>query len=172
MQFNVISTHDTSRLLTLLGGGGLSSTPTTTALARQRIASAMLYALPGVPVTFQGDECAFRGTQSNHDEHRYPMQWQECDAAMLAHYQLLGTLKQTAAAFRSPVIRTPAGTGTVLSFMRGEPGAGEVIALFNVGAQSQAYTLPSGSWTDLVSGENVSGNASVAGYDWRFLERN
>lgn len=171
MQFNVISTHDTSRLLTLLGGGTLTSTPSALALARQRIASALLYALPGVPVTFQGDECAFLGSQSNHDEHRYPVQWQDCDATMLAHYQQLGDLKLNTTALQSPVIRTPTADGTVLSFLRGEPGAGEVLALFNVGSQSRTATLPAGSWRDLASGETLGGSASLGAHAWRYLER-
>ncbi|MGH7446020.1 MAG: glycoside hydrolase family 13 protein, partial [Longimicrobiales bacterium] len=94
MQFNIISSHDTSRLLTLLGGGARGMTPGAVPLARQRFASAMLYALPGVPVTFQGDECAFLGAVGNLDEHRYPMQWQDCDAAMVAHYTRLAELKR------------------------------------------------------------------------------
>jgi glycosidase len=170
MQFNIISSHDTSRLLTLLGGGSLNGTPSAIALARQRLASAMLYALPGVPVTFQGDECAFLGSQSNHDEHRYPVQWQACDPGVLAHYQQLGNLKEDVAALHSPVIRQPTGEGSVLSFARGEPGAGELLAIFNTGAQSASYALPSGSWADLVSGETLSGSAPLAAYGWRYLE--
>jgi glycosidase len=171
MLFNLISSHDTSRLLTLLGGGSMGNTPSAIALSRQRLASAMLYALPGVPVTFQGDECAFLGSQGNHDEHRYPVQWPACNAAMLAHYQQLGTLKETAEALGSPVIRTPLATGSILSFVRGEPGAGEVLALFNVAGQGASFTLPAGSWTDLASSETLSGTISLAGYAWRYLER-
>ena len=171
MQFNIMSSHDTSRLLTLLGGGPKGGTPNATALARQRLASAMLYALPGVPVTFQGDECAFLGVATNYDEHRYPIQWQACDAPMLEHYQQLAVLKSSTGALRSPVIRIPAASGQVVSFHRGEPGTGEVIALFNVGASAQTFTLPAGDWADLASSEAVSASVNLGAYSWRYLER-
>jgi cyclomaltodextrinase / maltogenic alpha-amylase / neopullulanase len=171
MQFNIISSHDTSRLLTLLGGGSRGTAPGAAALERQRFASAMLYALPGVPVTFQGDECAFQGASGNRDEQRYPLQWQECDAAMLAHYRQLAALRKGLPALRSPVIRMPAANGTVLSFLRGEPGTGEVLALFNSGQASRAMLLPAGSWADAVTGEMLSGTAQLSSLGWRFLER-
>jgi cyclomaltodextrinase / maltogenic alpha-amylase / neopullulanase len=171
MQFNIISSHDTSRLLTLLGGGGRGSTPNAGLLARHRFASALLYALPGVPVTFQGDECAFLGAVANRDEQRYPMQWQSCDPAMVAHYVQLAALKRTAAALRSPVVRSTAAQGPVLSFYRGEPGAGEVLAVFNSAADTRNVALPAGSWSDLVTGETLNGSATLNALGWRYLER-
>jgi cyclomaltodextrinase / maltogenic alpha-amylase / neopullulanase len=171
MQFNIISSHDTSRLLTLLGGGGRGTTPGAGLLARQRFASALLYALPGVPVTFQGDECAFLGAVANRDEQRYPMQWQSCDAAMVEHYTRLAGLKRNVQALRSPVIRRPTALGPLLSFYRGEPGTGEVLAVFNSAADARVVTLPAGSWTDSTTGEALSGSAPLAPLGWRFLER-
>ncbi|HEX6912906.1 MAG TPA: glycoside hydrolase family 13 protein, partial [Longimicrobium sp.] len=171
MQFNVIATHDTDRLLTGLGGGGLGDTPSPDALARQRLASAMLYALPGVPVTFQGDECAFLGAHGGRDEHRYPVQWQACDAGMQAHYRLLARLRRDVPALTSPVIRMADGPAGVLSWLRGEPGTGEVLALFNAGASPVTVALPAGSWRDAAGGESVAGSAAVAPRGWRYLER-
>jgi cyclomaltodextrinase len=171
MQFNVIATHDTERLLTGLGGGGLGAVPSADALARQRLASAMLYALPGVPVTFQGDECAFLGASGGRDEHRYPVQWQACDAGMLAHYRLLARLRRDVPALSSPVIRLAGGPAGVLSWLRGEPGAGEVLALFNAGPTAVTVPLPAGSWTDAASGDVVAGSAAVDARGWRYLAR-
>lgn len=173
MQFNVISTHDTKRLLTKLGGGGLGGVAGADALARQRLASAMLYALPGVPVTFQGDECAFLGDTGGNarDEHRYPMQWERCDAAMVAHYAALARLRREAPALGSPVWRAHVAEGSVLAFLRGEPGNGEVLAAFNAGTAAGAVALPAGSWRDVASGEVVTGSAPLAGRGWRYLQR-
>jgi cyclomaltodextrinase / maltogenic alpha-amylase / neopullulanase len=172
MQFNLISSHDTSRLLTLLGGGPLGGSPAATALARHRLASAFLYALPGVPITFQGDECAFVGaTAGGRDEHRYPMQWAQCDAAMMAHYAGLAGLRTGLAAIRSPVIRAHSGVGPLLSFYRGEPGAGEVLVVLNNAQSPQSFTLPAGGWTDAVSGEAVSGTLFMDAVGWRYLVR-
>jgi cyclomaltodextrinase / maltogenic alpha-amylase / neopullulanase len=171
MQFNIISSHDTSRLLTLLGGGTMGMTPSAIALGRQRLASALLYALPGVPITFQGDECAFLGVAGSGDQHRYPFQWDACDLAMLSHYRGLGELKRNLPALRSAAIRVPAATGSVLSFYRGEPGVGEVLALFNGANESRTVALPAGNWADAATGQAVNGSADLGPLGWLYLER-
>jgi cyclomaltodextrinase / maltogenic alpha-amylase / neopullulanase len=172
MQFNLISSHDTGRLLTKMGGGPLGAAPGSDALARHRLASAMLYALPGMPVTFQGDECAFLGTGAGpREENRYPMQWQDCDSEMVAHYRQLAVLKRELSALASPSIRTIRGEGSVISFLRGEPGAGEVLAIFNSGATAQTLLLPAGDWTDAASGQLLSGDGAVGPFGWRYLLR-
>jgi cyclomaltodextrinase / maltogenic alpha-amylase / neopullulanase len=172
MQFNLISSHDTGRLLTKMGGGDLGGSAGPTALARQRLASAMLYALPGMPVTFQGDECAFLGSGDGPQEkNRYPVQWHACDGAMLAHYRQLAELRRALPALRSPVIRAHRGVGGVLSFFRGEPGSGEVLAVFNNGGSAQSLALPEGEWRDAVGGGPVGGSVEVSPLGWRVLRR-
>lgn len=172
MLFNLISSHDTSRLLTKLGGGRLGGTAGAGSLARHRLASAFLYALPGVPVTFQGDECAFLGAAGNsRDEHRYPFQWGACDPAMLDHYQRLGTLRQAVHALESPVVRAHEAAGSILSFYRGEPGPGEALVVLNNGNGSGTATLPAGTWVDAETGEQVEGSVPLEALGWRYLER-
>lgn len=172
MMFNLITSHDTARLLTLLGGGELGDAPGAVAQERQRLASALLFALPGMPVTWQGDECAFLGS-ADGSEHRarYPMQWGECDATMVAHYATLAELKRTEPALGTAVIRLPEGGGSLLSFRRGEPGSGELLAVFNNGTTTRSFQLPAGGWTDVVNGGGVSGSVSVAAFGWRYLRR-
>jgi cyclomaltodextrinase / maltogenic alpha-amylase / neopullulanase len=132
----------------------------------------MLYALPGMPVTFQGDECAFLGTgEGPREENRYPMQWQACDAAMVAHYAGLAELRAELDALRSPVIRSHTAPGSLLSFYRGEPGAGEVLVVFNSGATAGSVALPAGAWTDAATGQILTGTAELVGYGWRYLRR-
>lgn len=171
MQFNLISSHDTGRLLTKMGGGGLGDSPSPDALMRHRLASAMLYGLPGMPVTFQGDECAFLGAGGGREENRYPMQWERCDAAMLAHYRQLATLRRELAALRSPVIRSHESSGSLLAFLRGEPGRGEVLALFNSAPTPASLPLPAGSWTNAATGTLMPATATISAYGWRYLLR-
>ncbi|MDF1504518.1 alpha-amylase family glycosyl hydrolase [Roseisolibacter sp. H3M3-2] len=174
MAFNVIATHDNARLLTKLGGGGLGDVAPPAALARQRLASAMLYALPGVPVTFQGDECGFLGAGGGgtREENRFPVQWGRCDAAMFAHYRRLGALRRALPGLRAPALRLLSAEGAVLAWARGEPGApDEVVAAFNAGDAAGAAPIPPGDWTDAVSGENVRERAALAPLGWRLLRR-
>lgn len=172
MQFNVISTHDNARLLTKMGGGELGATAPAEAHARQRLASAMLYALPGVPVTFQGDECAQLGGTGGREENRYPVQWARCDATALAHYRLLGRLRRETPALQSSAIRLRAAEGTLLSWLRGEPGVGEVLTVFNGGATLATTALPPGQWTDLVTTAPETGTLTIPAVGWRWLRRN
>ncbi|HUF26600.1 MAG TPA: alpha-amylase family glycosyl hydrolase [Gemmatimonadaceae bacterium] len=171
MQFNLIASHDTPRLLTSMGGGELGDTAAPAALARQRLAAAMLYSLPGMPVTFQGDECAFLGGGPPREENRYPMQWQACDRAMVAHYAALAGARRELNALRSPVIRSIGGEGPLLWFARGEPGEGEVLAVFNAGAEPRSLVLPAGEWWDPADEERVASSAAIAGLGWRHLQR-
>ena len=172
MLFNVIATHDTDRLLTMMGGGELGATASATAIARQRLAAAFLFALPGMPVTFQGDECAFLGGSAGRHTARYPLQWDACDDATAAFYATLADAKRTLPALASPALRAPAADGALLSFRRGEPGPGEILALFNAAATAATASLPEGSWTDGITGEAVAGGTvGVEAFGWRYLVR-
>ncbi|AWR85445.1 alpha amylase catalytic region [Meiothermus taiwanensis WR-220] len=174
MGFNLIGSHDTPRVLTDLGGGGLRDTPSPEALARLRLASAMLYALPGASVIFQGEECGFtgeRGVWPINELYRYPIQWDRCRADVLQHYRLLGRLKGQLKAFQSPLFRTHLGEGPLMAFLRGEGGPGEVLAAFNNGLEAAPLPLPPGQWRDAVEGRVYQGQVLLAGLGWRYLER-
>lgn len=168
MAFNVIATHDTPRLLTLLGTGGIDRAATPEQRARQQLAAAMLYALPGVPLTFQGDECAFTGAMN---ENRYPVQWTRCDTAMRAHYTRLARLRRTIPALRSAPLRLPHAHGTILAWYRGDPGVGEVLALFNPSDTTARYPLPAGTWRDAVTSTSLTDATELSPRSWRYLER-
>lgn len=168
MAFNVIATHDTPRLLTKLGAGPLGMTAPSDALARQQLASAMLFALPGVPVTFQGDECAFTGAMN---ENRYPVQWDQCSSAMRAHYTQLAALRANTEALTSSALRISTVSSSLISFLRGGPGPSEVLAIFNAGLAPATYTLPSGTWINLTSQVQASASVSVPQQGWIYLKR-
>ena len=174
MGFNLIGSHDTPRVLTELGGGGLRDTPGPEALARLRLASAMLYALPGASVVFQGEECGFTGERGQwpvNELYRYPFQWDKCRTEVLQHYRLLGRLKGQLKAFQSPLFRTYLGEGALVAFLRGEPGVGEVLAAFNNSSEEALLPLPAGQWRDVVAGQLYQGQVRLAGLGWRYLER-
>ena len=175
MSFNLTASHDTGRLLTLLGGGtSYLATPGELPLERQMLAAALQYALPGVPVTYYGDECAMTGAgpEQSSDHSRRRMDWARCDGdtyGMVAHYTQLAALKHDHAGLRSSVIREHARTASLLSFFRGEPGTGEVLAVFNQSGSAQTFTLPAGSWSDAATGGALSGPSTcpvAAGFIW------
>ncbi len=170
MGFNLIASHDTARLLTDLGGGRFGETPSPKAKARERLALALLFAQPGVPVVWQGDDCAFLGEKDPYDKERYPLQWDRCDRAMQAFYRRLASLKARLPALRSPLFRAYYGKGPLLAFFRGEPGA-EVLAAFNNGEKARTLPLPPGGWQDLMELRTYRGKVPMPPLSWRYLRR-
>ncbi len=172
--FNLIGSHDTARVLTDLGGGGLRDQPSAEALARLKLASALLYALPGVPVYFQGEECGFTGEKGVYpvnELYRYAVQWDKCNPDTLKHYQNLGKLRKQLAALSSPVFRVYQGKDSVLAFFRGEAGPAEVLAVFNSSQGAATLTLPPGSWRDAANGKTYQGEVLMGAISWRYLVR-
>ena len=104
-QMNILGTHDTERILTVLGGvsgegksneclKSLRMTPDerTVALARLKQAYTILATLPGIPSIFYGDEA---GLEGYHDPfNRMPYPWGEEDATLVAFYKSIGKLRR------------------------------------------------------------------------------
>ena len=172
--FNLMGSHDTARVLTDLGGGGLGDKPSAEAIARLELASALLYALPGVPVYFQGEECGFTGEKGAYpvnELYRYPVQWDKCNSDTLKHYQSLGKLRRGLPGLTSPVFRVYQGENSVLAFFRGESGSDEVLAVFNSGKDVAKLALPQGSWRDAAEGKTYHTEVPMGAISWRYLVR-
>ncbi len=102
---NLLGTHDTERILTLLGdktaGEGkenpelskmrLSAKLRKEAIAKLKIASALQYTVYGIPSLYYGDEA---GLEGYHDPFcRMPFPWGRENRELLSHYRALGDLR-------------------------------------------------------------------------------
>ena len=102
---NLLGTHDTERILTVLGdpdvGAGLENPKLATlrlsaearreAMQLLRIASILQFTVYGVPSIYYGDEV---GMEGYHDPFcRMPFPWGREDEELLAHYRALGALR-------------------------------------------------------------------------------
>ena len=94
MSFNIIGSHDTSKILTDLGGGRLGSTPTNESIRRLRLLVTLQFTVPGMPVVFQGDERGILGSSSYYDEHRYPIQWDKIIPEVFDYYLRMSWIKK------------------------------------------------------------------------------
>jgi len=160
MGFNIISSHDTDRLLTMVGGGGLRDTPSREAIDRLKLASTIQFTLPGAPVIFQGDERGIGGRKNYYDEQRYPIQWDRLNNEIYEHYRKLGLLKTTLKPLQTSIIRVFETTGSLLVFTRGYDD--EIIVVASNDRVSRTYQLPEGNWIILyTTRENTVLNNNV-----------
>jgi len=106
---NIIGTHDTMRILTVLSG---AKTPETKPLMshfklsdkqlalgkkRLRLAAALQFTLPGVPCVYYGDEAGLEGCIDPFNRLCYP--WGHEDKELIAWYSRLGAIRKEHSCF-------------------------------------------------------------------------
>lgn len=149
---NFLSTHDTPRLLTLLGL--TSPAPETRGeravyrlneqdLARGqallRLAALILYTFPGSPMLYYGDEAGMQGFEDPFNRGTYP--WGREDTALVDYFRRLGALRNAHTALQSGTIVYHTAQGRTLAFSRCADGD-RCLTAVNTGAEPLALTLP------------------------------
>ncbi len=100
---NVLGTHDTARILTVLGGKHCATKEEMAvtfldeaekARAKQKLkaAAVLLYTLPGVPCVYYGDEVGMEGYGDPFCRACFP--WDDMDTALEAFYRTLGEIRR------------------------------------------------------------------------------
>ena len=106
---NSLSTHDTPRALTVLGGkqyatrderagASLSGEEKAAALEKLRLAAVLQCTLPGVPCVFYGDEAGMEGYEDPFCRGCFP--WGRENEELTAHYRSLLRLRKRHSVFR------------------------------------------------------------------------
>lgn len=136
---NFLGTHDTARILTLLGAEGtpktkaeraayrLSPTELARGLAKLRLAGMLLYSFPGSPTLFYGDEAGMQGFEDPLNRGAFP--WGSEDAALTDFFRTLGQLRRTRESLRSGALRYLLARGGALVIEREHGGERTVTAL-------------------------------------------
>ena len=160
---NFLGTHDTPRILTLLGA---RETPPTQAeraayrlspeelamgLARLRLGAMLLFTFPGSPTVYYGDEAGMQGFEDPLNRATYP--WGCEDAALLALYRRLGQLRRGRTSLQSGSIAYLAAEGGVLAILR-QSGAERTLTALNAGDTPAELALP---WADTVARSALDG---------------
>ena len=159
---NLLGTHDTERILTVLGEENRSSDDDSNdvlstkrlspekrenAKAKLKIASALQYTVYGVPSVFYGDEA---GLEGYHDPFcRRPYPWGREDEELLDHYRRLGKLRTEHSVFTDGDFHVEFAEGAILAFSRKNEQE-HVLVLANVSKNNFAYCVK-GSANDLLS---------------------
>lgn len=105
-QMNLLGTHDTERILTVLGGISsdgksnselrimrMNDSERTNAVTRLKAAYTILATLPGIPTIFYGDEAGLEGYSDPFNRMPYP--WGRERNDLVEHYQRLGALRRS-----------------------------------------------------------------------------
>ena len=160
---NFLSTHDTPRILTLLGGepvpedkpGRAAARPYPAGyeLARRRLmlGAMLLYAFPGSPTVYYGDEAGVQGYEDPLNRRTYP--WGQEDERLLAWYRKLGALRCSRPSLQQGGISYPLAAGGGLAVRRC-CGSEVTVAVMNAGAESLEVRLP---WSGTIATDAMTG---------------
>ena len=140
---NSLSTHDTPRILTVLGDdftgskeekAGRTLSQRARALAVQRVKAAALlqFTLPGTACIYYGDEAGMEGFEDPLNRRGFP--WGKEDQDLTAYYRALSVLKHRCPALRRGSIRFEGTPSDCVCFLRELEGQ-RVRVLAHSGAQ-------------------------------------
>ena len=152
---NSLGTHDTLRALTLLGPGtdGKDHDRTWRAqftmdegqralgVARLKLGALVLYAFPGSPTLYYGDEAGMEGFEDPFNRRTFP--WGREDGDLTAWFTALGRARGTLPALRRGELNWLRCDGRVLSFTRSLDGE-TLLCAVNAGDRPALLPLPDG----------------------------
>jgi glycosidase len=156
---NLLGTHDTERILTLLGESQdvshfsnddfahhrLSQADYARGKQRLKLASVLQYTVYGFPSLFYADEA---GMEGYHDPFcRRPYPWHCQDSELLTHYRKLGALRQRERVFNAGEFRVLCAEGGLFCFERVK-GSERIVIATNVSSTPRELPL-TGKFTDL-----------------------
>ena len=171
---NALGTHDTLRILTFLGvahdhkndwtkdqRAAYVMTPQERAqgLARLKMGYVLLFAFPGAPTVYYGDEAGMTGFEDPFNRGSFP--WGKEDKELVAFVSTLGNLRKQNHALRQGKITYLAADQGLLAFAR-TYGRATAIAAVNRDDQPRRLDLPF-SATDLLTGEVFPREALLPG---------
>ncbi len=125
---NFLGTHDTARILTELGAKHmpgskeekskfrLSPEERRRGLALVRLAAMILFAFPGSPTVYYGDECGMEGWEDPFNRGTYP--WGHQENELQRHFAALGHIRRERVSLQRGDLHWLYTTGPILAFAR------------------------------------------------------
>ena len=160
---NFLGTHDTGRILTVLGAETvpedkearstyrLSDAERQRGTALLRLATLLLYTFPGSPTIFYGDEAGMEGFEDPFNRRTFP--WGREDRTLTEWYRHLGRLRQERPSLLWGDIEYLRAQGHCLVWAR--QGTGELtVTAVNAGDEPVALELP---WEGAVAEDLLTG---------------
>jgi len=165
---NFLSTHDTPRILTLLGGeptpadkaerAAAQLSPAGRELARRRLmlGALLLYTFPGSPTVYYGDEAGMEGYEDPLNRRTFP--WGQEDEGLPRWYRRLGQLRGDRPSLQQGDICYLYADGSGLALRRQWDGEVTTAAM-NSGKEPLTMTL---SWPHPIATDAMTGQQFLA----------
>ena len=164
---NFLSTHDTPRILTVLGADRvpdskeeravfrLSPAERQLGLQRVRLAALVLFTFPGAPTVYYGDEAGMEGWEDPFNRAGYP--WGQENSELKFFFSDLAHLRREHPALQTGQLHWRWTAGPLLAFARELDGR-LLTTVVNAANTPQTLTLPwfGDTARDLLSGETLS----------------
>lgn len=167
---NVLGTHDTERILTVLGSQGedVSELPNSAFVTKrltkvqrelgiklQKIAAAIQYTVYGVPSVFYGDEAGIEGYGDPFCRRTFP--WgQECEE-LVSYYKRLGAIRSENPVLADGEFEIEYAEGARIVYTRTSDNSKLTVV---VNASDEPFAYPSRSKSDILSGKNYNGTVA------------
>ena len=161
---NILGTHDTMRILTVLSGVdlpdgklamshfSLSERELELAKKRLRLAAALQFTLPGVPCVYYGDEAGMQGGADPFSRGCYP--WGQEDQELLSWYKKLAKIRKSHSCFRAGEYTLVEARSGLFAFTRGKENSRILVAI-NVSDSDKTVEAP-GFTLDLLSEKKIN----------------
>lgn len=159
--YTLLGSHDVPRFLTLCNGD----------TRKLVLGAAFLFAYPGAPAIYYGDEVGLKGGEDPDCRRTFPWDERLWNGELRDVFRTLVRLRRDETALRQGDLKWIETTEKTLLFLRATPEY-EVAFALNAGEEAESVPLPSGGrWIDLLTTERVSGQLPVPGMAFRYLKR-
>ncbi len=154
--YNLLGSHDTSRIISKLRGHR----------AKTFLAYAALLAMPGVPAIYYGDEIGLRGGKEPASRGAFPWDETQWDQELRAWIQKLISIRHASAALRRGELsdKTPHGDDFLIFERRHHQES--VTLLLNFSDQTQRYPVMDRAQSELLTGETYAPREDVVVAPW------
>ena len=162
---NILGTHDTERILTVLAGERSSHFTNSQlakrqikgkqykdAVAKLKLAYTLICTMPGIPCIFYGDEAGVQGYRDPFNRKTFP--WGRENMELTEHYQKLGSIRINEEVYKKSPIKILHCDKNVLAFARYKKRE-YVITVINRSTDKKYKISASKVLTDLITDKHI-----------------
>ena len=179
---NILGTHDTARILTVLGGiycnnkeemaaksAYLSEEDKKNAIKQLKMAAVLQFTLPGVPCIYYGDENAMEGHIDPFC--RRCFEWEHLNEDLIGFYTKLGEIRKNyREIFQDGEFKEIEVSESLLFYKRTKNGS-DIYIYANNSSSSYLINL-NGKYTDCLKNEKLESKFTVAPYSYGIFIKN